>query len=82
MKDITQGDWNATVDTDALKDWNATVDTDALKDWKNYYNAASSELGLCLLEFTSYNDAMLANTLGEHEVYRRWTWASPNVTSH
>ena len=97
-KDIMQGDWNAMVDTDALKDWNAKVDTDALKDWnakvdtdalkdwKNYcgpsYNAASNELGLCLLEFTSYNDAMLANTLHEHEVYLRWTWAAPNVTRH
>ena len=31
-----------------------------------------------LLEFATFNDLVLANTLGHHEASRRWTWHSPN----
>ena len=67
-------------------DWNAKVGTDALADWKNYWgpfcNAASNEQGLRLLEFTSYNNMVLPNTLGEHKASRRWTWHAPDGTHH
>ena len=63
-------------------DWNAKVGVDALKDWKNHCgpscNATSNERGIRLLEFASYNNLVLANTLGEHKASRRWTWHAPN----
>ena len=35
-----------------------------------------------LLEFTSYNDLIVANTLGKHKQSRIFTWHSPNGTIH
>ncbi|XP_068206279.1 craniofacial development protein 2-like [Palaemon carinicauda] len=67
-------------------DWNAKVDKDALKDWKEFCgpscNDMSNERGLRLLEFASYNNAVLANTLGEHKASQRWTWHAPNGIHH
>ncbi|XP_068224983.1 craniofacial development protein 2-like [Palaemon carinicauda] len=67
-------------------DWNAKVGKDALKDWKEFCgpscNDVSNERGLRLLEFASYNNAVLANTLGEHKASRRWTWHAPNGIHH
>ncbi|XP_068241158.1 craniofacial development protein 2-like [Palaemon carinicauda] len=67
-------------------DWNAKVGKDALKDWKEFCgpscNDVSNERELRLLEFASYNNAVLANTLGEHKASRRWTWHAPNGIHH
>ena len=35
-----------------------------------------------LLDFATYNNLVLANTLGNHEPSRRWTWHSPDGTHH
>ncbi|XP_068203759.1 craniofacial development protein 2-like [Palaemon carinicauda] len=67
-------------------DWNAKVGKDALKDWKKFCgpscNDVSNERELRLLEFASYNNAVVANTLGEHKASRRWTWHAPNGIHH
>ena len=67
-------------------DWNAKVGMDALKDWKNYCgpscNESTNERGLRLLEFASYNNMVLANTLGDQKASRRWTWHAPNKSHH
>ena len=67
-------------------DWNAKVGKDALKDWKEFCgpscNDVTNERGLRLLEFASYNNVVLANTLGEHKASRRWTWHAPNGIHH
>ncbi|XP_068248003.1 craniofacial development protein 2-like [Palaemon carinicauda] len=74
-------------DDDAVEgDWNAKVGKDALKGWKEFCgpscNDVSNERGLRLLEFASYNNAVLARTLGEHKASRRWTWHAPNGIHH
>ena len=67
-------------------DWSDKVGTGALMDWKNYCgpscNAASNERGLRLLEFISYKNMVLANTLGEHKASRRLTGHAPRGTHH
>lgn len=67
-------------------DWNAKVGAKALADWKNYCgpscNETTNERGLRLLEFASYNNMVLANTLGVHKASRRWTWHAPNGSHH
>ena len=67
-------------------DWNAKVGVDAMEDWSKYCgpscNETTNERGLRLLEFSSYNDMVLANTLGEHKASRRWTWHAPNGSNH
>ncbi len=67
-------------------DWNAKVGSDVLENWKNVCgpscNAITNERGLHLLEFASYNNMVIANTLGEHKASRRWTWHTPNGTHH
>ena len=35
-----------------------------------------------LLDFATYNNLVLANTLGNHKPSRRWTWHSPDGTHH
>ena len=69
-----QGDWNAKVGEDACKNWKGTCG--------RYCNAETNERGLRLLEFTSHNDLMLANTFGPHKASRRWTWHSPSGEHH
>jgi len=71
---IIQGDWNAKVGGDALKDWSKFCGPSC--------NAITNERGLRLLEFASYNDTVLANTLGEHKASRCWTWHAPNGIHH
>ena len=71
---VVQGDWNAKVGEDAYKNWKGTCG--------QYCNSNSSERGLKLLEFASYNDLMLANTFGSHKSSRRVTWHSPNGEHH
>ena len=45
-------------------------------------NDSSIERGLRLLEFASYNNMVLSNTLGEHKASRKWTWHAPNGQHH
>ena len=71
---VVQGDWNAKVGEDAYQYWEGTCG--------KYCNTTSSERGLRLLEFASYNNLILANTLGPHKVSRRVTWHSPNGEHH
>ena len=46
---------------------NAKVGLDTMKDWGEIYgpscNSATNDRGLCLLEFASYNQLILVNTL-------------------
>ena len=67
-------------------DWNAKVGKDAQKDWKQFCgpscNEVTNERGLRLLEFASYNNMVLANTLGQHKTSRCWTWHAPNGIHH
>ena len=65
-----------------LGDWNAKVGEDAFKNCGRYRIPETNEGGLRLLEFACYNDLVLENTLGKHEVSRRWTWHSPNGGYH
>ena len=71
---VVQGDWNAKVGEDAYQNWDGTCG--------KYCNITSSEIGLRLLEFASYNNLILANTLGPHKLSRRVTWQSPNGEHH
>ena len=71
---IIQGDWNAKVGTDAQKDWNKFCGSSC--------NPVTNERGLRLLEFASYNDMVLSNTLGKHKLSRCWMWHSPNGLHH
>ena len=71
---MVQGDWNAKVGEDAYQYWEGTCG--------KYCNTTSSDRGLRLLEFASYNSLILANTLGPHKVSRRVTWHSPNGEHH
>ena len=45
-------------------------------------NPETNDRGLNLLDFASYNNLVLANTLGNHKPSRRWTWHSPDGTHH
>ena len=67
-------------------DWNAKVGRDACGNWQGIFgpfcNDDTNERGLRLLEFATFNDLVLANTLGHHKASRRWTWHSPNGQHH
>ena len=60
--------------------------TDTQVDWQDNYgpfcNAVSNERGLRFLEFDSYNNLVLVNTLAPHRASRRWTWHAPNGQHH
>ena len=60
---VVQGDWNAKVGADAQK---AEVCGFSCSPETN-------ERGLKLLDFATYNNPLLANTLGNHKLSRRWT---------
>ena len=68
------------------RDWNAKVGKDAQADWGEvcgpYCNIETNERGLRLLEFATFNNLVLTNTLGPHKPYRRWTWHSPDGKHH
>ena len=68
-----QGDWNAKVGRDACGTDKAFVNPSAMD---------TNERGLRLLEFATFNDLVLANTLGHHKASRRWTLHSPNGQRH
>eukprot|EP00745_Piridium_sociabile_P027225 TRINITY_DN43904_c0_g1_i2.p1 TRINITY_DN43904_c0_g1~~TRINITY_DN43904_c0_g1_i2.p1 ORF type:complete len:164 (-),score=18.29 TRINITY_DN43904_c0_g1_i2:83-574(-) len=44
--------------------------------------STTNDRGLSLLEFASDNDLVLANTVGEHNASRGWTWHSTNGQYH
>ena len=78
-----------TIDQTSKKDilvvqrvWNAKVGKDAQADWGEvcgpYCNVETNERGLRLLEFATFNNLVLTNTLGPHKPTRRWTWHSPD----
>ncbi|XP_072022944.1 craniofacial development protein 2-like [Amphiura filiformis] len=69
-----------------MGDWNSKVGEDAQSDWKEvcgpYCNPETNDRGLRLLDFATYNNLVLANTLGQHKPPRRWTWHSPDGNHH
>ena len=62
------------------------VGEDAQEDWGEVCgpccNPETSDRGLKLLDFATYSNLVLANTLGNHKPSRRWTWHSPDKTHH
>ena len=71
---VVQGDWNAKVGKDAQADWGEVC--------RPYCNVETNERGLRLLEFATFNNLVLTNTLGPHKPSRRWTWHSPDGKHH
>ena len=68
------------------RNWNAIVGKDAQADWGEvcgpYGNVETNQRGLRLLEFATFNDPVLTNTLDPHKPSRRWTWHSPDEKHH
>ena len=62
---VVQGDWNAKVGEYAQEDWEAVCGP--------FCNPETNDRGLKLLDFATYNNLVLANTLGNHKPSRRWT---------
>ena len=71
---VVQGDWNAKVGKDAQADWREVCGP--------YCNVETNERGLRLLEFATFNNLVLTNTLGPRKPSRRWTWHSPDGKHH
>ena len=63
-----------------------STNTDAQGDWGEVCgpscNPEINDRGLKLLDFATYNNLVLANTLGNHKPSGRWTWHSPDGTHH
>ena len=45
-------------------------------------NVETNERGLRPLEYATFNNLVLTNTLGPHNLSRRWTWHSPDGKHH
>ena len=71
---IVQGDWNANIGKDSINDWSDYCGTAC--------NTATNDRGLRLLEFSSYNELIVTNTLVKHKQWRKSTWYSPNGKIH
>ena len=71
---VVQGDWNTKVGEDAQEDWGEVCGP--------FCNPETNGRGLKLQDFATYNNLVLANTLGNHKPSRRWTWHSPDGTHH
>ena len=71
---VVPGDWNAKVGKDAQADWGEVCGP--------YCNVETNERGLRLLEFATFNNLVLTNTLGPHKLSRRWTWHSSDGKHH
>ena len=71
---VVQGDWNVKVGEDAQEDWKEVCGP--------FCNTETNDRGLKLLDFATFNNLVLANTLGNHKLSRRWTWHSPDGTHH
>ena len=62
---VVQDNWNAKVGEDAQEDWGEVCGPSC--------NPETNDRGLNLLDFATYNNLVLANTLGNHKQSRRWT---------
>ena len=71
---VVQGDWNAKMGKHACGNWQGICGP--------FCNDDTSERGLRLLEFATFNDLVLANTFGHHKASRRWTWYSQKGQRH
>ena len=71
---VVQGDCNAKVGEDAQEDWGEVCGP--------FCNSETNGRGLKLLDFATYNNLVLAHTLGNHKTSRRWTWHGPDGTHH
>ena len=60
---VIKGDWNAKVGEDAQEDWREVCGPSC--------NPETSDRWLKLLNFATYNNLVLANTLGNHKPSRR-----------
>ena len=64
----------------------STNTEDAQEDWGEvcgpFCNPETNDRRLKLVDFATYNNLVLANTLGSHKPSRRWTWHSPDGTHH
>ena len=61
---VVQGDWNSKVGEDAQEDWAEVC--------RPFCNPETSDRVLKLLDFTTYHNLVMANTLGNHKTSRRW----------
>ena len=71
---VVQGDWNAKVGEDAQEDWGDVCGP--------FCNPETNDRGLTLLDFATYSNLVLANTISNPKPSRRWTWHSPDGTHH
>ena len=67
---ILMGDFNAKVGRDSYQDRKHVIGTNC--------NAMTNENGIKLLDLASYNNLVIANTLGKHKKSRVATWHSPD----
>ena len=70
-----------------VKDYlNANVGGDAQENLGemcgSFCNLETTDRGIKLLDFETSNNLVLANTLGNRILSRRWTWHSPDGTHH
>ena len=70
---VVQGHWNAKVGEDAQEDWGEVCGL--------FCNTETNDRELRLLDCATYNNLVLANTLGNHKP-SRGTWHSPDGTHH
>ena len=71
---VVQGDWNAKVGEDEQDDWGEVCGP--------FCNPETNDRGPKLLDFATYNNLVLANTLGNRKPPRKWTWYSQDGTHH
>ena len=71
---VTQGDWNAKIDTDVHDQWRGTAG--------KFGVGKTNERGHRLLEFAKQCNLIVANTLHNHKMSRRTTWHSPDGLTH
>ena len=71
---VVEGDWNSEVGEDAHEDWGEVCE--------HFCNLETNDRGLKLLDFATFNNIVLANTLGSHKPPRRWKLHSPDGTHH
>ena len=71
---VVRGDWNAKVGKEAQADCGEVCEP--------YCNVETNERGLRLLEFATFNNLVLTNTIGPHKPSRRWTWHIPDWKHH
>ena len=71
---VVQDDWNAKVGEEAQENYGGVCGP--------FCNLETNDRGLKLLDFATYNNVVLANTLGNHKPSRRWAWHSTDGTHH